>query len=141
MRALFAEAEIASLLIRNKVPVRIIGESGTRGEDFDMLATVRGVPVSIEVTAIEEGAIMSPRSILNRLRSKRKQVPPTRPAILYVVVPSAWMKNYKRCSFDVRHRHTSVFGAIQTLQCSHPELGNSNSDRRYPGKRTHTASL
>ena len=94
MNALFAELQIASLLVRNKVPVRVIGESGKRGEDFDLLATVRGVPVSVEITAIEEGAVMSPRSILNRLRSKRTQVPPTRPAILYLVVPGAWMENY-----------------------------------------------
>ena len=46
-------------------------------------------------TAIEEDAVMSPRSILvNRLRSKRTQVPASRPAILYLVVPDAWMENY-----------------------------------------------
>ena len=93
LRALFAELE-ASLLVRNKVSVKVIGESGKRGEDFDLLATVRGVPVSVEITAIEEDAVMSPRSILNRLRSKRTQVPTSRPAILYLSVPDAWMKNY-----------------------------------------------
>jgi hypothetical protein len=94
LRPLFAELEIASLLVRNKVSVRVIGETGKRGEDFDLLATVRGVQVSVEITAIEEDAIMSPRSILNRLRSKRTQVPASRPAILYLVVPDAWMGNY-----------------------------------------------
>jgi hypothetical protein len=93
MRALFAELEIASLLIRNKLSVKVIGETGKRGEDFDLLATVRGVPVSVEITAIEEGAVMSPRSILNRLRRKRTQVPADRPAVLYLVVPDDWMKN------------------------------------------------
>jgi hypothetical protein len=94
LRALFAELEIASLLVRNKVSVKVIGETGKRGEDFDLLATVRGVPVSVEITAIEDDAVMSPRSILNRLRGKRTQVPASRPAILYLVVPDAWMENY-----------------------------------------------
>jgi hypothetical protein len=44
MRALFAELEIASLLVKNKATVNVIGESGTRGQDFDLLVTVRGVP-------------------------------------------------------------------------------------------------
>jgi hypothetical protein len=94
LRALFAELEIASLLVRNKVSVKVVEESGKRGEDFDLLATIRGAPVSVEITVIQEDAAMSTRSILNRLRSKRTQVSAIRPAILYLVVPDAWMKNY-----------------------------------------------
>jgi hypothetical protein len=61
MRALFAELEIASLLVKNKATVKVIGESGTRGQDFDLLVTVRGVPVSVEITAIATDAVMSAR--------------------------------------------------------------------------------
>jgi hypothetical protein len=94
MRALFAELEIASLLVKNKATVKVIGESGTRGQDFDLLVAVRGVSVSVEITAIAADAVMSARSILNRLRQKRTQVPANRLAILYLVVPDAWMTNY-----------------------------------------------
>src|SRR5271166_5565135 len=41
-RASFAEAEIASLLIYNGCSVRVVGESGVRGQDFDLAAIVRG---------------------------------------------------------------------------------------------------
>jgi hypothetical protein len=92
-QALYSEAQIASLLVRNGASVQIIGESGKRGEDFDLLATVRGVPVSVEVSGFESGAL-SVRTILNKLRSKRRQVPADRPAVLYLIVPDDWMKNY-----------------------------------------------
>jgi hypothetical protein len=92
-RALFSEAQTASLLVRNGVTVEIIGETGKRGEDFDLLATVRGVSVSVEVTGIK-GSTLSVSAILNKLKSKRGQVSTKRPAVLYVIVPEAWMKNY-----------------------------------------------
>lgn len=92
-RALFAEAEIASLLIHNGCSVQIVGESGVRGQDFDLLVTARGVSVSVEVTAIEGGAL-SARTILNKLNGKRDQVPANRPAVLYIRVPETWMRNY-----------------------------------------------
>jgi hypothetical protein len=90
-RAPFTEAEIASLLVRNGCGVRIIGESGVRGADFDMLATVRGVDVSVEVTEI--GTELKVSSLVNKLKSKGNQVPKNRPAVIYVHVPAHWMKN------------------------------------------------
>lgn len=94
LRALFAELEIASLLVRNKVSVKLIGKSGKKGQDFDLLATVRGMPVSVEVTSINETTVMSAHAIVNKLNHKRNQVPASRPAILYLLVPDQWMRNY-----------------------------------------------
>jgi hypothetical protein len=91
-RAPFTEAEIAGLLAHNGCGVRIIGESGVRGTDFDMLATVRGVDVSVEVTEVI-GTELKVSSLLNKLNGKRNQVPANRPAVLYVLVPDQWMKN------------------------------------------------
>jgi hypothetical protein len=92
-QALFGEALIASLLVHNGISVQIVGESGRRGEDFDLLATVRGVPVSVEVTAFQSSKL-SVRAILNKLNSKRDQVSPNRAAVLYLIVPDSWMANY-----------------------------------------------
>ncbi|MGC1779588.1 MAG: hypothetical protein WBB34_16755 [Xanthobacteraceae bacterium] len=91
--ALFSEALVASLLTRNGAAVQIVGESGKRGEDFDLLVTIGGVPVSVEVTGLH-GTTLSVRAILNKLRSKRSQVPSNRAAVLYLIAPNAWMKNY-----------------------------------------------
>jgi hypothetical protein len=92
-QALYSEAQVASLLVRNGVSVQVVGESGKRGEDFDLLATVRGVPVSVEVTSLQS-SMLSARAILNKLNSKRDQVLSGRPAVLYLIVPESWMRNY-----------------------------------------------
>jgi hypothetical protein len=90
-RASFAETEVASLLIHNGCSVRVVGESGVRGQDFDLAATVRGVQVSVEVTEIM-GGHLSISTALNKLQGKRNQVPPDRPAVLYVHIPESWMQ-------------------------------------------------
>jgi hypothetical protein len=62
MRATFTEAEIASLLVTNRCEVEIVGESGIRGNDFDLLAKVEQTPVSVEVTVIS-GANLSAKTV------------------------------------------------------------------------------
>ena len=47
--------------------------------------------MSVEVTSKEEGAL-TVQKITNTLKEKRKQVPPHRPALLYMHVPAEWMK-------------------------------------------------
>jgi hypothetical protein len=93
-RSSFLEAEIASLLVHNGCSVSVIGESGVRGQDFDILATVRGTQVSVEVSAITGGKL-SINTVLNKLNNKRDQVPRDRPAVLYVRLPDMWMQNDK----------------------------------------------
>jgi hypothetical protein len=88
----FIEAEIASLLVYNGFDVEIIKESGIRGEDFDLLATKDGITLSVEVTSKEDGPLTD-KTIKNTLHSKRKQVPPTRPAVLYLHIPAEWMND------------------------------------------------
>lgn len=85
----YIEAEIASLLAYNGLQVEIIGESGIRGEDFDLAATKDGVTVSVEITAKEAGPL-TVQTLTNTLKSKRTQVPSNRPAVLYIRVPAEW---------------------------------------------------
>jgi hypothetical protein len=86
----FMEAEVASLFVCNGFHVKIIKESGKRGEDFDLLATRDGKAVSIEVTS-KLGGILTAQTIENTLRAKRDQVSQDRPAVLYMHVPLEWM--------------------------------------------------
>jgi hypothetical protein len=91
-RAAFFEAEIASLLVYNGCKVDVVEESGTRGDDFDLLAKVKGIDVSVEVTSVGEKIPLSIGAFYNRLKSKRNQVPADRPAVLYVNIPGNWMR-------------------------------------------------
>jgi hypothetical protein len=76
-------------LAYNGLQVEIIGESGIRGEDFDLAATKDGVTVSVEITAKEPGPLTL-QTLTNTLKSKRTQVPDNRPAVLYIRVPAEW---------------------------------------------------
>jgi hypothetical protein len=113
----FIEAEIASLLVFNGFEVEIIKESGIRGEDFDLLATKDGITVSVEVTSKEDGPLTD-KTIKNTLHSKRSQVPPTRPAVLYLHIPAEWMNDtagaqaeFNKAIDEFLHR-SSRFNAI-----------------------------
>jgi hypothetical protein len=77
----FIEAEVASLLVRNGFQIKIIKETGVRGEDFDLLAIRDGTTVSVEVTSKVEGPLRT-QTIENTLHAKRDQVPANRPAVL-----------------------------------------------------------
>jgi len=86
----FVEIEIASFLAHNGVEVRVIEESGVRGQDFDFLAVSDGMEVSVEVTTLPYRRL-TVQTILNKFKEKRDQVPPNRPAVLYMAIPSEWM--------------------------------------------------
>ena len=86
------ETEIASLLAYNGFELEIIEETGIRGNDFDLAATKEGITFSIEVTAKEDGPL-TVKTISNTLNNKRTQVPPDRPAVLYIRIPAEWMRD------------------------------------------------
>jgi hypothetical protein len=92
-RALYYEALIASMLLRNGLSVEVIEESGVKGSDFDLLVNVKGVSVSVEITELTN-ATLTATAVLNKLQHKRAQVPPTRPAVLCMIIPEIWMKNF-----------------------------------------------
>ena len=91
-RANFTETEIASLLAWNGCSVRIVGESGTRGQDFDLAATSQGVEVSVEVTAMNSNNL-TVGAVYNKLLGKRTQVRSDRPGVLFVHIPESAMRN------------------------------------------------
>jgi hypothetical protein len=86
----FVETQIASLLAYNGFEVEIVGETGIRGEDFDLAVTRDTVTLNIEITAKEDGRPLTVQTISNTVQSKRTQVPQHRPAILYMRIPAEW---------------------------------------------------
>jgi hypothetical protein len=91
IQATFVELEVASLISHNGGDVRVIEESGIKGQDFDLLATLNGLDISVEVTTVSHRPL-TVQTVLNRLRKKRNQVPDHRPAVLYMHVPAQWMR-------------------------------------------------
>jgi hypothetical protein len=90
-KACFVEAEIASMLAYNGFEVEMLSEAGTRGQNFDLIATKSGISLSVEITAKEENGALTFETISNTLKKKRTQVPTNRPAILYIRVLAEWM--------------------------------------------------
>lgn len=87
----FIEAEIASSLVIKGFEVEIVKEHGRKGQDFDILATKGEIAVSVEVTSKLEGPLTI-ATIRNTLNAKRRQVPPDRPAALYLHIPPDWTR-------------------------------------------------
>lgn len=65
---------------------------GVRGEDFDLRVSKDGLKVSVEVTSKVDGPL-TVRTVKNTLHSKRNQVPPDYPAVLYLHIPADWMRD------------------------------------------------
>jgi hypothetical protein len=116
-KACFIESEVASLLVYNGLRVAVVKEVGRRGQDFDLLGSVGETTISVEVTSKVEG-VLTVQGIRNTLYSKRNQVPPVRPAVLYLHVPGQWMRNYRRAirvftrafrEFSLRSRRYNAF--------------------------------
>jgi len=92
MRSCFVESEVASMLSCKGFQIKIIKESGRRGEDFDILAIANETEISVEVTSKIE-AKLTENTIRNTLHAKRSQVSKDRPAVLYLHVPPDWMRD------------------------------------------------
>jgi hypothetical protein len=79
-------------LVCNGFQVEIVKEHGKKGEDFDLLAAKGGITVSVEVTSKLDGPLTA-QTLKNTLHAKRSQVPPNRPAVLYLHIPADWMQS------------------------------------------------
>lgn len=85
----FYELEIANIFHEKGFSIEIVKETGTRGQDFDFIARTDGDQINVEVTA-KEDVPMGDSTIKNTLFDKRNQLPNDNPAILYVIIPTAW---------------------------------------------------
>ena len=110
----FIEAQIASLQAANGFRVEIVGESGLRGRDFDLVASRDGIVLNIEVTG-KDDIPLSAKTVRNTLTSKRTQLPVTGPAIVYMHVPATWMQDLKSAQATFSEAFIEVFCPVQTI--------------------------
>lgn len=89
----FYESEIASRFVEADYEVEIVVETGVKGDDFDFVARKNGCQINVEVTAKDDDTQISVLTIQNTLNDKRKQLPDDNPAVLYVIIPTAWTDN------------------------------------------------
>ena len=83
-RSSFIEAEVASMLAHNNCAVRIVKESGVRGQDFDLEITLRGLPVNVEVTAIAQRPLNAQTLLNNFGRNVTKFPRTTQPCCIFI---------------------------------------------------------
>lgn len=106
-RSCFLEALVAESFADERFAVEVVRESGVRGSDFDFIARRGDLRVNVEVTGAT-GDRLSERAVLNLLHGKRNQVPPTHPALLFIVVPEQW-------TVDGKHAEEAFGSATQTF--------------------------
>lgn len=90
-RATFYELYCAKILLQEGFEVFGRPIFGVRGKDFDFHAIRNGQQVNVEVTCLTNDTY-STTTLLNALKTKRKQVPKDNPAIVFCVLPDSWSK-------------------------------------------------
>ena len=89
LRSTFFEMWVAKYLFRSGFEIYARRETQVKGEDFDFEAVRDGEHVNVEVTALAD-QVISKNTIINALRNKRKQLPDTAPAIIFVIFPRSF---------------------------------------------------
>lgn len=84
------ELEGAALLVDNGIPFRFVKPSGTRGQDYDGVATIDGASVACEMKAKLETTEPTAGSIGDTLEKARRQLPANQPGIILLKLPDQW---------------------------------------------------
>jgi hypothetical protein len=92
LRSVFFEMIAAKKFVRAGYDIAANPETGVKGDDFDFVAVKGEEKINVEVTALTAPAF-SVRTVSNALKTKRKQVPNTAPAVIFCVVPETWAKD------------------------------------------------
>lgn len=85
----YNEALTASVFLDHGFSIRALGESGTKGLDFDFSAKKDGEVVCVEVTTLRPTSF-SERTVANALKAKLSQLPKARPNVVTCYIPEAW---------------------------------------------------
>lgn len=90
VRPVFFELSATGFFKRRGFRVTINEETGVKGKDFDFIAqTPDGTLINVEASEFLSQTF-SINALINKLLSKRKQVPTDKPAILFLHVHSSW---------------------------------------------------
>lgn len=88
----FAELEVGRILYVNGRTFEFVSPKGKKGEDYDLELLFEDVTACGETKCKLESTAISESTLLDTLNRGRKQLPPDRPGIIFVKVPSAWHK-------------------------------------------------
>ncbi len=88
----YCELVVARLMQQIGATVQLRPESGTKGNDFDLFATIAGVKIAMESKLRIAGKSTDYlRTFKNTLDGARKQLPRDAPGAIVVYVPSEWL--------------------------------------------------
>jgi hypothetical protein len=89
-----AELEAARLLALNNVRFGFVVERGSRYTDYDLEVQLRADRVLCCETKCKVGSTpLTAASILNSLKTASRQLPPTKPGLIFVKYPDVWISN------------------------------------------------
>jgi hypothetical protein len=88
---LYAELEIAAMLVRNHNDVQFVGPTGLKEHDFDLLITASsGTSYPTEVKCKREETPGDPLALRRTLNKAAKQLPKASPGLVIARLPEGW---------------------------------------------------
>jgi hypothetical protein len=90
LESTFFELHVAALLRDAGHSVNFVKESSRKGADYDLSVTIETTPVHVEAKSKRSGDALNAKSLRNKLKTARKQLPAEGPGIIFVGVPVEW---------------------------------------------------
>lgn len=113
IRSVYFEATAASYFIEERYNVVIREETGVRGNDFDFAVFNNKEKINVEVSEFSSDQF-SASMLKNKLNEKRSQLPPEKPAILFLTCPESW-DIYGPLDFPMMRETFSFFGRTKRI--------------------------
>lgn len=89
LQSAFAEASAAAMFKQHGFAIEARPESYRKTKDFDFTIRAADAVANVEVTALRSPTFVF-KSVLSRLKDKRKQLPSDKPAVLMCFYPNEW---------------------------------------------------
>jgi hypothetical protein len=114
LRAAYFEARTAASFTHYGFNVSIKVPANLRGSDFDFEARRDETHINVEVTEATNDTF-SYRTLDNKLREKRSQVPADHPAVIYCIVPAGWHYQTGDIDFALMKAAFDYFGTTKRI--------------------------
>lgn len=113
------ELDVIWLFTMAASPVDVRVEVGRKGEDYDLVAVIKGEPVPVEVKTKEDDTPFTAGTVAQTIKAAAGQLPKGRQGIIFIRLPFGWVgprleAEYNDALAD-RVRQTSRVGAIMTV--------------------------
>ena len=110
LNAVIAEAEAAKLLATSNMRLQFAPPQGRKGSDYEMdVELPSGDIASCEVKSKRGHTQLSGRTLLKSLKKAVHQIPATRPGIILLKLPEAWIKDGPRLEGAVDYAVKRLF--------------------------------